>query len=372
MRLLFLPLVALALFACPAMLDACPFCAATEPTWAERREAADVVLLCEVIRTQNNLATVVIRSRLKGPERYAVGHELSCSSSSPAGSLLILVGSISTEPQSVRWESWPVDEVGYAYFVRSPNLRQSAAERLAYFVRFLEHREGAIADDAYAEFGRAPYDAVEAVADKLPMADIRRWIVDPDIPQLRKGFYGLALGLARHEDDRQANRTLLRMLVTAPANDYRSGFDGVLGGLLVLEGEAGLQLLDEHILARRDSARGDVLHAVTALRFYYEFGRQIDKARLARSMSLLLERVDTIATAIVDLARWEAWAYLPRVITLARQSPPLDAQADRAIAGYLTRCPLDEARAVWSQLKLASPRRWQQAESSLTPLNVGR
>ncbi len=372
MRSLFLLLALLVLLQWPATLVACPFCAATEPTWAERREAADVVLLAEVIRTQNNSATVTVRSRLKGPDRFAVGNELSCPSSSAAGSLLILVGTISTDSQSTRWESWPVDEIGYAYFARSPNLRQSAAERLAYFIRFLEHSEASIADDAYAEFGRAPYDAVEAIADKLPMSDIRRWIVDPNIPQQRKGFYGLALGLARHEDDRQANRTLLRMLVTAPANDYRSGFDGVLGGLLVLEGEAGLQLLDEHILARRDSARGDVLHAVTALRFYYEFGRQIDKARLARSMSLLLERADTIATAIVDLARWEAWVYLPRVITLARQSPPLDAQVDRAIAGYLTRCPLDEARAAWAQLKQASPRRWQLAESSLSPLNVGR
>ena len=28
------------------------------------------------------------------------------------------------------------------------------------------------------------------------MADLRRWLVDPQVPPARKGFYGLALGLA--------------------------------------------------------------------------------------------------------------------------------------------------------------------------------
>ena len=173
----------------------------------------------------------------------------------------------------------------------------------------------------------------------------------------------LGLGL-RLDRTRRVEHAAIRDVVPDSEEDAN--------GLLVLDGESGLQLIEEHILSRANSPRGDALHAVTALRFYYEFGKQIDKARLAQAMSLLLDRTDTVATAIVDLARWEAWQFLPRVVSLAKQEPPVDAQSDRAIAGFLTRCPLDEARAVWSQLKLAAPKRWQQAETSLSPLNVGR
>ena len=83
---------------------------------------------------------------------------------------------------------------------RAPNRRRPAAERLPYYARFLEYPNPLLAEDAYLEFGNASYDEVAQVAADLPFAKLRRWITDPQIPEARQGFYGLALGLATTTD----------------------------------------------------------------------------------------------------------------------------------------------------------------------------
>ena len=67
------------------------------------------------------------------------------------------------------------------------------------------------------------------------------------MPQDRKGFYGLALGLAKSDAERQASAAFLKRLILQPADDFRSGFDGLLGGYLLLTGTAGLDLIDERV-----------------------------------------------------------------------------------------------------------------------------
>ena len=55
-------------------------------------------------------------------------------------------------------------------------------------LRLLEHANALVAEDAYREFGNAPYDVVALVADRLPYAAMRRWIVDPRIPGAWIGY----------------------------------------------------------------------------------------------------------------------------------------------------------------------------------------
>ena len=84
-------------------------------------------------------------------------------------------------------------------------MRQSPQKRLTYFVRYLEHRDRQIALDAYLEFAHAPYEDLLTVADKFDFAEVRRWLTNPNLPELRKGFYGVVLGTARKEVDRTEN-----------------------------------------------------------------------------------------------------------------------------------------------------------------------
>ena len=351
---------------------ACPFCTAVKPSLSQRREEAALALLVEVAGTEGGKIHFAIQKALGGAEKLADPGKLSLPTGELAGGdaikpgkLALLLAMRGAEEGTLAWEVVPLDELSYSYVVRAPSRRLPAQERLGYYARFLEHANPLLAEDAYLEFGNAAYDEVAQVADRLPFADMRRWIVDPQVPESRKGFYGLALGLAKREEDRRANRELLERLIDAPADDFRSGFDGVLGGYLVLAGPAGLRHLDEKLLASPQAASGDIRHAATALRFIHEFGRgAILQADLARAMRRLLARPETAQGAIVDLGRWKDWEPLDEIAALFDRQDYADPGTSRAIVGYLTACPSPKALTTLAELRRRHPRRVAEAEQA--------
>ncbi len=266
-----------------------------------------------------------------------------------------------------------MSELGYAYFVRAPAQRQPMRERLAFFSGYLEHADPLLAEDAYLEFGHAPFDQVAAVVDLLPMPSLRKWIVDPRVPQSRKGFYGLALGLARSETDRAENVALLRKLTLEPADDFRGGFDGVLGGYLVAAGEPALAIIEQNILGNPRAAEGDVRHAQTALRFCHEFGRRsIPPERLCAATRRLLSRPEFAAAATIDLGRWQDWEALDRVVALFGQPGYDTPETTRAVVGYLLACPSDRAARQLARLRKLDPKAVADAERHLSLLGPAR
>jgi hypothetical protein len=261
-----------------------------------------------------------------------------------------------------RWNYRPVTETSYAYFARSPALRIAAAERLRYFAHFLENSDPAVADDAYLEFGHAPYDVVAQAADALPLDKIRSWLLDESVPQERKGFYGLALGLSREPATRAANLRVLQRLVNEPSDDFRAGFGGILGGLLLASGESGLDLIDRVYLSNAGAADGDVRSALGALRFYHEFGKEVSTARQTQSLRQLLARREFASEAIVDLARWQDWDSLDAVVDLYDAPAEHQPGLRRAVVGYLFACPDPKATEELVNLRNRDPRGVGEAE----------
>jgi hypothetical protein len=358
--------LAILLVLLPSWLLACPFCTTPEPTLAERRESADVVLLAEATATVNDRQTFTVHRALKGADVIGEQKMLVTRGKLTPGTLAVLLGTKSDD--EFTWHVTSVDETSLGYFARSPSLRIATPERLAYFLPFLEHANPLIAQDAYAEFGRAPYDAVAAVADKFPMETFRRHLVDPGVSGERKGFYGLALGLATREPDRTENEQLLKRLIDEPASDFRSGFDGVLGGYLLLAAESGLEQIERRFLTAKTAPRGDVMHVITALRFYEEYGKKIPRARLAQALGHLVERPEYAATVIVDLARWEAWGIEPQVVALWERAGFADPLIRRAIVGYLRTCPQADAQRDLAALRKRFPDEVTAAERVLSSL----
>jgi hypothetical protein len=205
---------------------------------------------------------------------------------------------------------------------------------------------------------------VQQVAELFPPDHLRRWLADPNVKDERKGFYGLALGLAGRMQDRQEQEAFLRDLILAPASDFRAGFDGMLGGYLVLAGEPALVLIEQRFLANPQARVGDVRHATSALRFYQEFGREIPTPRLARALRPLLSRPEFAAAAVIDLARWQDWEALAQVASLYTQDPPPPATR-RAIVGYLLNCPAPQAKLELARLRRIDPQGVTEAERAL-------
>lgn len=346
---------------------ACPFCTAVAPSLAQRRERADIVLLAEVLET-GKPARLRIHRADKGGSLLADPSSLSAvlDADLPQGALAILFGI--AEKDSIRWQAVHANETVVGYFFASPTLRVPEVERLPYFARYLEHPETAIAEDAYNEFGRAPFDVVSKLSDAAPPEKLRTWLTSAAVPPARKGLYGLMLGLAKDESTRRANAARLRQEIDAEASDFRAGFDGVLGGYLLLEGEKGLEQIETRFLGNPKAAVGDVRHAMTALRFYHEYGKQIPSERLAAAMVKVLNRPEFAEAAITDLARWQAWQYCDE-IALLYHAPGFDtSEIRRAIVGFLRVCPRECCGAALADLRKSDPTGVANAEATLEKL----
>lgn len=353
-------------FAITAPLPACPFCTAVGPSFAERRAESDVVAVGEA----KSALTFRIDQVLQG--REALGDVTEATVEDEAanytpGTLAVLLGKKLPEWS---WEAVPADETSAAYYARMPDVKRPWDERLRYAVKFVEHRDPQVADDVYRQFGRAPFDAVAAAADAYDYDQIRAWLVDPQVPDDRKGFYGLLLGLARDDATRRANVTLLKELAAKEASEFRAGFDGILGGLLWAEGVEALDLIDERILKNAQATEGDVRHAQTALRFYQQYGKEIPAERFKRSLALLLDRPATAPGAIQDFTRRQDWEFVERCEKLFAASPGDDPTLDRAVVGYLLVCPQPAATAAIKRLRDQASKRVAEAEHYLSLLGV--
>jgi hypothetical protein len=368
-------IVIIAAWSQSAEASACPFCTAVRPSFAQRRDAAVVAALGELTAVGKESLVFQLHQVQKGRKQLGqmetveiAGAGDAASANAKPGTLALLLATESDKTSGAAKLTWTWDvlnEVSYAYVARAPGLDEPAAKRLAYFVAFLEHPDEQLADDAYLEFGHATYDDVALVADKLASKSLREWLLAASVPPERKGFYGLALGLAGGQRERAANAEFLRTQIVKPGSDFRSGFDGLLGGYLIAAGEPGLDLIDRLVLANPKSAEGDVRHAMTALRFYHQYGREIPADRLRRSLRQLLDRPPFAAMAIADLARWQDWMALDRIAALFDKPEFADRATDRAVVGFLRTVPGDVGTKALARMRQRAAQRVADAEKAL-------
>jgi hypothetical protein len=344
---------------------ACPFCTPVGPSLTQRIDEADRALVAECVAAQAPQVTLEPRHDLKdksSTDPLMLDAAVFGSASAPVGSLWLLLGENGDDEQ-LRWQATPLNETSFAYLARAPRLRVPEPERLRYFASYLQHADPLLAEDAYLEFARAPFDAVAAAAASIDMPKVRHWLASRDVPDARKGLYGLMLGLAIDDQARAANRALLletidraaREQTTASGGDFRPGFDGVLGGLIALDHVSALDLIDQQFLDNPNAAEGHLRHAVTALRFAWQCLPNVPRERLAQSMRRLLDRPSFAASAIVDLARWRDLAARDAIVRLYDRPGEYQAATRRAAVGYLLACGDPPSLAALERLRAADP-----------------
>jgi hypothetical protein len=366
------------LFALVGVAAACPFCGVVQPTLAQRRDDAVFVALAEVMDAagKNSGGRYMVHKLFRAPLGFGEQKALELPSGLPgakdrgslkSGKLVFLFAEGEPKEPAADWE-WtiePADETRADYFSRSPELQKPSAERLGFFVKFLEHADAWIAEDAFAEFGHAPYDDVVQVADRFDMAKVRERFSDPAGRDKRQGFYALVLGMAKREGDRRENLRLLEERMTDERSDFRAGFDGVLAGYLLLRGKPGLAQVASRYVVNKDAAHGDTRHAMQALRFYHEYGPKELRQPIAEAVSALIDRPAFAAAAITDLARWEYWAVVDRVHSMYGRKEFDDGPTRRAVVGFLLACPREEAKLALDQLRAADPQGVAEIEKRL-------
>lgn len=363
-----LALMALARMAAAAGLAACPFCEVVTRPLAERRDVAVVVAVGEAAgaaRAENGLVRqpFLLRSLIRGVG-VSADESLTARVAGPIAGTAAIFG----DP-GAGFEAVAADEALLGYLAAAPATEAAAASRLEWFARWLEHPNPAIAEDAFSEFGLAPFAAVVAAAGALDAEKLAAWVAEPAIDQRRRGFYGLALGIvARRAAEQGAAAasarwvTALEQALAAEGTDLRAGYDGLLGGLLVARGPAALGWFREHGLLEPETRAGDARHALAALRFAWEYlADDIPRDEISAAAARLLANPAVAADATVDLARWQHWASADDVAALWGRLGADDPLVRRAVAGYLTACPLESAKRHAAAIAAADPDRWAAA-----------
>ena len=358
---------------------ACPFCGTVGLSLAQRRDEAAVVAVAEAEGTAaaDSKGWLTQRFRvdqvLRDAAQAAVASEtVPARVTAPIAGTAVLFGAV-TEPllpgaadAGRSWTAVAADESLLGYVMAAPAVALPAAERLRWFAARLEHPDPMIAADAFTEFGLAPFNAVRTAALTIAPDRLRAWVREPGIDARRRGLYGLLLGVvAATAADPAVSRDCIDTLheaVEAPADDFRSGFDGILAGVLVAEGDAGLAYLENRGLFGRQARALDQRHLLAAVRFAGEsLAATIPRERIIAVTAALLASPALAADAAVDLARYQAWHTVDEVARLWDTLGANDPLVRRAVAGYLNACPLPRAKAELERIREANPVFFQQA-----------
>ncbi len=258
----------------------------------------------------------------------------------------------------------PVSKTAADYIRQLDLLAASGPERLRFFLDYLQHEDTLLALDAYEEFARAPYDEVLLLKEDLDREKLRQWIRDPLITSNRRSLYFVLLGICGQESDiawlesmivsdrhRLTRGTevgavsamalgggpglaLSGEAVSMELNRMKNGFRAMIGCYLKLRGTDGLDLVDEQVLRDPIIDTTEMHSALMALRTAAEETNSVPLPRITESMRLALAVPDYADQAITDLARWEDWSIVERLIAMFRE-PTQNAWTRQAIVGYL-------------------------------------
>ncbi|WP_417392914.1 hypothetical protein [Gimesia sp.] len=371
----------LIVFAQTPALTACPFCSAPSLTLTEQLSQSDVAVLAQWTEAEKGTLEKAGKTvfevkeivRQSDKEKLKAGDQITINRHRPGkkGNLFLLLG---TKGAEVDWgDPIEVTETSFHYISQAPAPEVKTSKRLTYFLKFLEYPDQMISNDAYAEFANAPYEDITPLSKEMPREKIRKWLIDPDTPVTRIGLYGLLLGLCGTGED----VSFMEKKINEPTKEFRLGIDGVISGYLLLTGADGLDKIDETKFVPKDVAFSETYAAMQALRFMWTYGDgRIDKERLRKSMRLLLDRPELTDLVVADLARWDDWSVIDRLMEMYGTGDYDIPSIKRAIVRYLLvaskgknkkgvgpdQATTEKAKKLLDQLRKEDPKTVQSAE----------
>jgi hypothetical protein len=349
---------------------ACPFCSAVSLTFAQEIAQSQAAVIARVVepppasalqpRAEGPLpkAKLEVVKALKGSELVAAGTpiETIMLDARPVGTLCLLFG---VEPPNLIWSSpIPVSDRAVEYLEKLADLPEKGPDRLAFFQGHLEDADDTLARDAYDEFAVAPYADVKALKERMNPAQLLAWVEDPKVQANRRRLYATMLGVCGGPADAtRIERLLIGEDLGPDEAEARSGLDALIACYVALRGADALDLVDRLFLRRegREIPFAETYAAVMALRFLGEESDLVPRDRVLESLRLLLAEPKLADLVIADLARWQDWSVVERLVQLFK-----DASADtifvrEPVVNYLRACPLPEAAAAVQELEKIDP-----------------
>lgn len=320
--------------------NACPFCSAPSLTLSEQVAQADAVVLVKWTGGEpakisdagsTDFEIVEVVQQPDGGKLAKSGKiSLIRYRAAKTGDQFMLFGT--KVDSAIEWSSpLEVTKTAYQYIKNTPKPGLQAADRLHYFIKYLETSDRMIADDAFGEFANAAYADVAKLAGELPREQLRKWLTSKDVAPGRTGLYGMMLGLCGKEDDAR----LMEDKIFEQSDDFRLGIDGIMGGYLLLTGPKGLALLEEKKLKDKKAPFSETYAAMSAVRFMWQYGDgRITQDRLRESMRILLDRPELADLVIADLSRMKDWSVQDKLMAMYDEETNIPS-VKRAIVRYM-------------------------------------
>lgn len=374
-----LPLVVLALLP-GAIAIACPFCNAVSMTISEELKSADAAIIARLVKapvvpSEDELAkpgfkpeivakgTFEVVTVLKGPATLKPGQkvEILYFGAKPVGTKFMIGG---TDPKDLAWGT-PTDlsDRAAAYVAELLELPETGTKRLLFFQDYLEDKDALLASDAYDEFAKTPYAEVAQIKDQMRHDKLLEWIRTPDISTSRHRLYLTMLGVCGTKQDIPALEAMLK------DSEQRPALDALIACYLNLDGAAGMPLVEDLFLKNPKAEYTDTYAAIMALRFHGQETTAVPKERLVQGMRYMLERPQLADLVIPDLARWQDWSVMDRLVALFKNANEDTAWVRVPVINYLRACPLPVAKAKIEELKKIDPESVERA-SQFFPLGA--
>jgi hypothetical protein len=357
-----------------AGVGACPFCTAESRTLSEELGDSNVAILAQLVKPalppeegpqegarygtvdpETGAARFRVVDVLVGAELMEDVEEIEAIFfGDPTKETLYLIRGIGTPPD------WTIplglSDIAVDYLRKLQTLPAEGADRLAFFMDYLEHADPLLAQDAYDEFAGASYQAVKDLKDRMDKPQLLRWIESSQTSPSRKRLFLTMLGVCGGEEDLPRLEAMLfsdvRPLTagaeTAAAisaalggplssalapeairmdeRQKKLGLDAMVACYLTIAGGDALDRIDERFLKDPQADYTHIYSTLMALRFLAEEGDIVPVERVLASARLLLDNPDFADQVIPDLARWEDWSVLDRLVDLYARTDELGYQ----------------------------------------------
>ncbi len=178
-----------------------------------------------------------------------------------------------------------------------------------------------------------------------------KWIKDPNTSINRRRLYLTMLGVCGQAEDIQ----MLEEFIKSGDRKKQAGLDALIACYLMLNGDQGVGLIEDTFLKDKSVEYVDTLAAVSALRFHGTESKKISKQRIVGAIRLLLDRPKMADMIIPDLARWEDWSVMERLVQMFKDADEETNWLRVPVITYLRACPDPKAKKYIAELKEIDP-----------------
>jgi hypothetical protein len=129
-------------------------------------------------------------------------------------------------------------------------------------------------------------------------------------------------------------------------------------------------VIEELYLKNTEAEYADTYAAIMALRFHGSETDVIPRERVLAGLRHMLDRPQLADLVIPDLARWEDWSQIERLVKLFKEADEKSSWVRVPVINYLRACPKPEAKSFIKELEKIDPDAVQRA-NAFFPFGVG-